>query len=162
MIYGLYDKAKNLRDMCFDTLLLRKFFSALKFCSENYGGRFSKISWQSFQLNMVYFILEISSFLLWVLGTIEAITLNPNVEASAESPWIFDGMVLFNKMGKIDAETFGEVSEYLLKKIIKQNSAVYFVTDQYVIGQIKSFERVFRATQSSTIRVQLLIGGTSY
>ena len=46
MIYGLYDKAKNLRDMCFDTLLLRMFFfSALKFCSENYGSRFSKISW---------------------------------------------------------------------------------------------------------------------
>ena len=104
---------------------------------------------------MVYFILEISSFLLWVLGTIEAITLNPNVEASAESPWIFDGMVLFNKMGKIDAETFGEVSEYLLKKIMKSSSTVYFVTDQYVVGSIKSFERAFRATQSGTVRVYI-------
>ena len=26
MIYGLYDKAKNVRDMCFDTLLLNFFF----------------------------------------------------------------------------------------------------------------------------------------
>ena len=111
---------------------------------------------------MVYFILEISSFLLWVLGTIEAITLNSNVEASAESPWIFDGMVLFNKMGKIDAETFGEVPEYLLKKIMKSNSTVYFVTDQYVVGSIKSFEKACCTTQSGTIRVQLLTGGTSY
>ena len=45
MIYDLHDKAKNLRDTCFDTLLLRMFFSDLKFCSENYGNRFSKISW---------------------------------------------------------------------------------------------------------------------
>ena len=45
MIYDLHDKAKNLRDTYFDTLLLRMFFSALKFYSENYGSRFSKISW---------------------------------------------------------------------------------------------------------------------
>ena len=89
------------------------------------------------------------------LGTIEAITLNTNVETSAESPWIFDGMVLFNKMGKIDAETFGEVSEYLLKKIMKSSSTVYFVTDQYVVGLINSFERACRATQSGTIRIRI-------
>ena len=89
------------------------------------------------------------------LGTIEGITLNPNVEASAESPWIFDGMVLFNKMGKIDAETFGEVSEYLLKKIMKSSSTVCFVTDQYVVGSMKSFERACFATQSSTFRVRI-------
>ena len=89
------------------------------------------------------------------LGTIEGITLNPNVEASAESPWIFDGMVLFNKMRKIDHETFGKVSEYLLKKIMKSSSTVYLVTDQYVVGSIKSLERAFRATQSGTIRVRI-------
>ena len=89
------------------------------------------------------------------LGTIEAITLNPNVEASAESPWIFDGMVLFNKMRKIDAETFGKVSEYLLKKRMKSSSTVYFVIDQYVVSSIKSFERACRAPQSGTIRVRI-------
>ena len=89
------------------------------------------------------------------LGTIEAITLNPNVEASAESPWIFDGMVLFNKMRKIDAETFGKVSEYLLKKRMKSSSTVYFVIDQYVVSSIKSFERACRAYQSGTIRVRI-------
>ena len=88
-------------------------------------------------------------------GTIEAITLNTNVENSAESPSIFDGMVLFNKMGKIDAETFGEVSEYLLKKIMKSSSTVYFVTDPYVVGLINSFERACRATQSGTIRIRI-------
>ena len=89
------------------------------------------------------------------LGTIEAITLNPNVEASVESPWISDGMILFNKMGKIDAETCGEVSEYLIKKIMKLSSTVYFVTDQYVVRSIKSFERPCRATQSGIIRVRI-------
>ena len=64
-------------------------------------------------------------------------------------------MVLFNKMRKIDAETFGEVSEYLLKKRMKSSSTVYFVTDQYVVSSIKSFERAFRAPQSGTIRVRI-------
>ena len=64
-------------------------------------------------------------------------------------------MVLFNKMGKIDAETFGEVSEYLLKKIMNSSFAIYFVTDQYVVGSIKLFERACRATQLSTIRVRI-------
>ena len=89
------------------------------------------------------------------LDAIEAITLNPNVEASAESPWIFDGMVLFNKMGKIDAEAFGEVSEYLLKEIMKSSYRVYLVTDQHVVGLIKSLERAFRATRWDTIRVRI-------
>ena len=87
------------------------------------------------------------------LDTIEGITLNPNVEASAESPWIFDGMVLFNKKGKIDAKTFRKFFEYLLKKIMKSNSTVDFVTKQYVVGSIKSFERACRATQSGTVSV---------
>ena len=75
-------------------------------------------------------------FCFELLGTAEAITLNLNAEGSAESPWIFNGMVLFNKIGKTDAETFGEVSEYLFKKIMKWSSTVYFATDQYVIGKI--------------------------
>ena len=64
-------------------------------------------------------------------------------------------MVLFNKMGKIDVETFGEVSEYLLKKKMKSSSAIYFVTNQYVVGSIKLFERACRATQLGTIRVRI-------
>ena len=64
-------------------------------------------------------------------------------------------MVLFNKMEKIDAETSGEVSEYLLKKIMKSSSTVYFVTDQYVVGSIKSFETACRATLLGTVRVRI-------
>ena len=74
------------------------------------------------------------------LGTIEVITLNPNVEATAESPWILDGMFLFNKMGTIDdVETFGEFSQHLLKKIMKLSSTAYFDTDHYVAGLVKLF-----------------------
>ena len=62
-------------------------------------------------------------------------------------------MVLFNNMGKIDAETFGEAPEYLLKKIMKSSSTVYFVTDQYVVVSIKSFQRTCCVNQSGTIRV---------
>ena len=58
-------------------------------------------------------------------------------------------------MGKIDAEAFGEVSEYLLKKIMKSSYRVYLVTDQHVVGLIKSLERAFRATRWDTIRVRI-------
>ena len=36
---------------------------------------------------------------------------------------------------------------------MKSSSAVYFVTGQFVVGSIKSFERACRATQSGTISV---------
>ena len=38
---------------------------------------------------------------------------------------------------------------------MKSSSTVYFVTDQYVVGLINSFERACRATQSGTIRIRI-------
>ena len=49
--------------------------------------------------------------------------------------------------------TFGDVSDYLLKMILK-STITYFVTDQYKNGSIKSFERK-RRRYSGTIRLKV-------
>lgn len=68
---------------------------------------------------------------------------------------IFDGMVLFQQIGKILLPTYGDVSEFLINQIVKNSIVVYFVTDQYLQGSVKSFERQkHMATGSLRFRIE--------
>lgn len=67
---------------------------------------------------------------------------------------IFDGMVILQQMTKIALPTFGDISEYLIKRILKSSSVAYFVTDQYLPGSVKSFEREQRMSAGS-IRIRI-------
>ena len=63
---------------------------------------------------------------------------------------IVDGMVILQQMEKVSLSSFGNVSEYLLRKIMSdQSKTVYFVTDQYTDGSIKSYERARRSLAGS-------------
>jgi len=57
-------------------------------------------------------------------------------------------------MAAINLQTFGDVSEYLLRRIMKWKT-VYFVTDQYHPGSIKSFERKRRQNSTGSLRVKV-------
>ena len=47
-------------------------------------------------------------------------------------PQIFDGIVLLQKLLKI-LKTFGDISDYILKKLLHQSTRVaFFVTDYYL------------------------------
>ena len=50
---------------------------------------------------------------------------------------IFDGMIHLQQLTSVQLSMFGEVAEYLLRSILKRKF-VYFVTDQYKDGSIKS------------------------
>jgi len=64
----------------------------------------------------------------------------------ANTPAIFDGMVLLQKLPKI-LLTFGDISDYLLKKIQQGTSRVtYFGTDHYRSNSVKSMEREKRSS----------------
>ena len=68
---------------------------------------------------------------------------------------VFDGMVIIQQLASMSFETFGEMSEYVLKRIISHpGKIVYFVTDQYLDDSLKGSERQRRAA-SGSIRVQL-------
>ena len=63
-------------------------------------------------------------------------------------------MVLFRKLPVL--KTFGEVADYVLKKITMGNGRIaFFVTDQYVEYSIKSMEREKRSS-GGTMRVDVL------
>lgn len=71
---------------------------------------------------------------------------------SPNSPVIFDGMVLLQKIPP-NLKTFGEISDYLLKKILSGSAnTAYFVTDHYLPHSIKTMERN-RRSMVGTIRV---------
>ena len=54
-------------------------------------------------------------------------------------------MVLIQQMDNKELLTFGDLSKYLLKRIVAVTSnIIYFATDQYYKGSIKSFERARR------------------
>ena len=56
-------------------------------------------------------------------------------------PQIFDGMVLLQKLSKI-LKTFGDISDYILKKLLHGSTRVaFFLTDYYLEDFIKSMER---------------------
>ena len=67
---------------------------------------------------------------------------------------IWDGMVLLQQLAAINLPTFGDVSHYLLRRIMK-HKLVYFVTDQYHTGSIKSFERDRRQNATGSLRIKV-------
>ena len=57
------------------------------------------------------------------------------------SPKIYDGMVLFQKLPP-DLVTFGDIFDYILNKIMQGSCRIcFFVTDYYLENSIKSLER---------------------
>ena len=67
---------------------------------------------------------------------------------------VFDGMVIIQQLCSQNLETFGEISEYIVKRVTANSAKiVYFVTDQYREGSLKSNERMRRAS-GGCIRVQ--------
>ena len=66
-------------------------------------------------------------------------------------PQKLDGMVLLQKLPKI-LKTFGDISDYLLMKLLDGSTRVaFFVTDYYLEDSIKSMERDSRSAYG-TIR----------
>ena len=63
-------------------------------------------------------------------------------------------MVLFQQLASLQLTSFGDVAEFLFKKVLKKK-IVYFVTDQYNQGSIKSLERERRAASEGTMRVRI-------
>ena len=62
------------------------------------------------------------------------------------SPKIYDGMVLFQKLPP-DLVTFGDISDYILNKIMQGGSRIcFFVTDYYLENSIKGLERKGRSS----------------
>ena len=77
-----------------------------------------------------------------LLDAIESSVVGICDELPKDSCMIFDGMVLLKQLGCVQLSTFGDISEYVLKRITSDcYSWIYFVTDQYKAGSIKSFER---------------------
>lgn len=62
-------------------------------------------------------------------------------------------MVLLQQLATVQLTTFGDVAEYVLRKILLRDT-VYFVTDQYKDGSIKSYERE-RRKSSGSVRIRL-------
>ena len=68
---------------------------------------------------------------------------------------VFDGMVLIQQLVSTKFGTFGEMSEFLLKRITSnQAKVIYLVTDQYKEDSLKRSERQRQAAAGS-IRMQL-------
>ena len=70
-------------------------------------------------------------------------------------PQKLDGMVLLQKLPKI-LKTFGDISDYLLMKLLDGSTRVaFFVTDYYLEDSIKSIERDSRSAYG-TIRMKVM------
>ena len=82
-------------------------------------------------------------------AAIESKVINTQTDVPDGTVNIFDGMVILQQLTKIVLPTFGDISEYLLTRIAKHGSIAYFVTDQYLHGSIKSFEREKRMSEGS-------------
>lgn len=63
-------------------------------------------------------------------------------------------MVLLQQMTAVNLTTFGDVAEYILRRILKQ-TVVYFVTDQYNDGSIKSYERERRKKEIGSLLIRV-------
>ena len=64
-------------------------------------------------------------------------------------------MALLQQLDGIQLDTFGEMSQHVLERILKNNAEViYFVTDQYKVDSVKGLERAKRAS-SGTIHVNI-------
>ena len=90
-----------------------------------------------------------------LLAAIERSTVTVDIDLPPQCGMIHDGMVLLQQLEGIQLNTFGDVSEYILKRITFGSAPViYFVTDQYKSGSIKSFERRKRGDGGS-VRVKV-------
>ena len=92
-----------------------------------------------------------------LLDAIEKEVDNPVLDAlPLDCVRVFDGMVMIQQLESASLSTFGEMSEYALKRITSHpgGKIVYFVTDQYLDDSLKGNERRRRAA-SGTIRIQL-------
>ena len=80
----------------------------------------------------------------------------PLCDAAPEnSPNIFDGMVLLQKL-PLNQTTYGEASDYLLAKIVNRTSRVpFFTTDYYLNQSVTTKERERRLTYG-TIRIKVM------
>ena len=58
-------------------------------------------------------------------------------------------MVILQQLQNVQLSTFGDVSEFILKRILLEFSTVYFVTDQYKEISIKGYERSRRSDSGS-------------
>ena len=66
-----------------------------------------------------------------------------------------DGMVLLQELPKI-LKTFGDISDYILKKLFNGSTRVaFFVTDYYLEDSIKAMERDSRSPYG-TIRMKVM------
>lgn len=63
-------------------------------------------------------------------------------------------MVLLQQLQNASLETFGDLSECVLRRILKDTAVAYFVTDRYLPGSIKSFERS-RRSESGSVRYKI-------
>ena len=65
------------------------------------------------------------------------------------TPKIYDGMVLLQKLPPM-LQTFGDVSDYLVRKILQGSARIaFFVTDYYLDNSVKSMERDRRSATGS-------------
>ena len=66
---------------------------------------------------------------------------------------IFHGMVLLQQLEGIPLSMFGDISEFILKIILRGNATnIYFVIDQYLRESVKGYERS-RRSANGTLRV---------
>ena len=91
-----------------------------------------------------------------LLDTIEKDVENPMVDAlPVDCVRVFDGMVIIQQLASVNLATFGEMSEYVLKRItFHPGKITYFVTDEYQDDSLKGYERQ-RGAASGSIRIQL-------
>lgn len=83
-----------------------------------------------------------------LLDTLEHAVDDPTVDAlPSNCVRVFDGMVIIQRLDSLHLSTFGEISEYVLRRITFHSSKmVYFVTDQYYDDSLKGCERKRRAS----------------
>ena len=77
-----------------------------------------------------------------------------DVNIPAKTAHIYDGMVLIQQTSSVALETFGDLSNFLFSRITKSAEVIYFVTDRYLPGSIKSYERG-RRQNSGSIRYRI-------
>ena len=63
-------------------------------------------------------------------------------------------MVILQQLASIQLSSFGDIAELVFKRVLTKK-VVYFVTDQYKPGSIKSLEREKRKASDGTIRVRI-------
>ena len=59
-------------------------------------------------------------------------------------------MVILQQLASIQLSSFGDVAELVFKRVLTKK-VVYFVTDQYKPGSIKSLEREKRKASDGTM-----------